>query len=98
MPTASQYQLTHQELTEAIIKAVGVHEGKWQLMVTFGFGALNTGPSETEVMPGGLVAVQKVGIAQATPESPAALVVDAAEVNPAPQAEARPTGKRRARA
>jgi hypothetical protein len=91
MPTASQYLLTHQELTEAIIKTLGLHEGKWQLMVTFGFAALNTGPNEAEVMPGGIVAVQKVGVTLATGESPAGLVVDAASVNPAPRTAAKRT-------
>jgi hypothetical protein len=83
MATASQYLLSPRELTEAIIKTANVHEGKWALMVTFGFGALNTGAMETEVFPTGLVAVQKVGIQLAEADAPAALVVDAAEVNPA---------------
>jgi len=85
MPTnASQYLLSPRELTEAIIKSVGVHEGKWMLMVTFGFGAINTGPSESEVIPSGVVGVQKVGIQLADSNSPSGLVVDAAEVNPKP--------------
>lgn len=91
MPTASQYHLTHQELTEAIIKTVGVHEGKWQLMITFGFAALNGGPNENEIMPSGIVGVQKVGITEASAESPAGLVVDAAKVNPAPRTAAKRT-------
>jgi hypothetical protein len=89
MPTASQYFLTHRELTEAIIMAVGVHEGKWALAVTMGFAAAHAGPNENEVNPTGMVAVQKVGIQLAEQGSPAGLVVDAAEVNPAPRSTKR---------
>jgi|tagenome__1003787_1003787.scaffolds.fasta_scaffold19633840_2 hypothetical protein len=85
MPTASQYILDPKELVEAIIKQTDVHEGKWVLMVMFGFGAANAGASENEVLPTGIVSVQKIGIQLAGADSPAGLVVDAAEVNPTPR-------------
>jgi hypothetical protein len=83
MPVASQYLLTARELTEAIVKATGVHEGKWVLVASFGFAAVNTGPNENEVFPTAMAALQKVGIQLADAGSPSGLVVDAAEVNPA---------------
>jgi hypothetical protein len=84
MPVANQYSLSNRELTELIIKASDVHEGNWYLMVTFGFGALNAGQNEDDVVPTGLVSVQNIGIHRADEKTPAAMVVDAAQVNPAP--------------
>jgi hypothetical protein len=82
MPEISQYQFTHKELLVALVKQAQLHEGKWQLMVTFGLGAANMGPTPETVVPGAAVAVQGVGLTRAVPESPPALVIDAAEVNP----------------
>ncbi len=83
MPTANQYALTHKELTELIIKQAGVHEGKWILMLSFGFTAGNFGPTEDDVLPGGVAIVQSVGIQRVEVDSPSGLIVDAAKVNPA---------------
>jgi hypothetical protein len=83
MPEASSYKFTHKELVEMMIKKIDLHEGRWMLMATFGFGAINGGPSSDEVVPTGMVGLQALGIQQATNESPASLVADAAEVNPA---------------
>ncbi|MCL6739882.1 hypothetical protein LZ518_01845 [Sphingomonas sp. RB56-2] len=82
MPTANQYSLSHRELTEIIIKHADVHEGKWMLMATFGFNAGNFGPSENDVLPGAVVAIQQLGIQRAEAGAPAGMIVDAAEVNP----------------
>jgi hypothetical protein len=73
----------HKELLLALVKAAGLHEGKWQLIMTFGLAGMNVGPSEAEVVPGATVAITGIGLQKATPESPTALVIDAAEVNPA---------------
>ena len=59
MPEADQYSFTFKELTELMIKKVGIHEGRWMLQVTFGFGAMNGGPSPDQIMPTGVVGVQK---------------------------------------
>jgi hypothetical protein len=85
MSNATQYKLKHKELVELLIKANGVHEGRWMLNVDFGMAPGNFGPSENEISPGIMVAVQSVGIQRDTnPASPLtdALVVDAAVVNP----------------
>jgi hypothetical protein len=34
---------------QALTKQAGLHEGKWQLVMTFGLGVMNMGPIETEV-------------------------------------------------
>ena len=83
MPEISQYQFKHREVAEALVKQAGLHEGKWQLVMTFGMGATNLGPSPEEVSPGAALAVTSVGLTRATDTSPPPLVVDAAEVNPA---------------
>jgi hypothetical protein len=83
MPEIEQYKFKHKEVVELLIKSAGLHEGKWQLALEFGLAALNMGPSPDEVVPGAAVAVVSIGLQRANPESPPALVADAAVVNPA---------------
>jgi hypothetical protein len=83
MPEIDQYTFKHQEVVEALIKKAGLHEGKWQLSVNFGLAGINMGPSESEIVPAAAVGVLSIGLLRAKPESPSALVVDAAVVNPA---------------
>ena len=73
----------YSEVIEALIKKAELHEGKWQLIVSFGLAAANMGPSPAEMVPGAAVAVTSIGLTRAVAESPASLVVDAAVVNPA---------------
>ncbi len=82
MPEVNQYTFRHKEVAEALVKQAGLHEGRWQLTMTFGLGAANMGPSPEEAVPGAAVAVQSIGLQRAAPDSPEALVVDAAQVNP----------------
>lgn len=93
MPEASQYSFSHKELVELMIKKANIHEGTWMMMVTFAFGALNGGPTPDQVMPTGMVGVQSIGIQKAPPDSPAPLVVDAAQVNPASSGKRRPSSR-----
>jgi hypothetical protein len=85
MPEINQYLFKHQEVIEALIKKAGLHEGKWQLIVNFGFGAANMGPTPAAMTPGAAVTVQAIGLQKAAPESPEVLTADAAVVNPAPK-------------
>ena len=89
MAEPTQFTLTHRELVELIIKSANVHEGRWVLSVTFGFVPGNFGPSQDQVSPGTIVAVNQVGIQRELPEMmmPPGLTVDAALVNPAPKGE-----------
>jgi hypothetical protein len=84
MPEPSQYMFKYKEIAEALVKQAGLHEGKWQVIMTFGLGAANMGPSEAEIVPGAAVAVTGIGLGKAVDGSPEALTVDAAVVNPAP--------------
>jgi hypothetical protein len=84
MPEVSQIEFTHQELVTQLIKAAGLHEGKWMLLVNFNFSAGNFGASATEAFPGAIVAVSKIGLVRATEDAPDGLVVDASLVTSAP--------------
>lgn len=83
MPEPTQFVFNHQEALAALIKAAGLHEGKWQLIVQFGFAGMNVGPKDTEMFPAALVTISSIGLQRATKESPVALTADAAIVNPA---------------
>lgn len=82
MPEANQYLFKHQEVLELLIKKAGLHEGKWQLIVAFGFTPANMGTTDDQVVPGVAVGIQNIGLLKAQPESPKALTADAAVINP----------------
>lgn len=84
MAQVNQYTLSHKELAEAIIKELGIHEGRWSVIVNFNFRGANVGFEEGVAYPTGLVSISTVGITRADHSTPANLVVDAAEVNPVP--------------
>ena len=80
MPEVTQIAYKHAELITLMLKDRGIHEGHWMLLVNFGFGAGNTGASESEAVPTALVGIQQIGLMRAPAQS--ALTVDAALVNP----------------
>jgi len=83
MPEVNQYTFKYQEVLEALIKKADLHDGKWQLIMTFGLVAANMGATAAELVPGAAIAVTGIGLQKAGPESPEALTADAAVVNPA---------------
>jgi hypothetical protein len=82
MPEVSQFAFKHKELLELMVKKADLHEGKWMMLVNFGFAAANFGPTPEEISPGGIVVVSSIGLQKATDDAPPSLVIDAAEVNP----------------
>lgn len=86
MPDVQTYTFSHLELLELMVKASGLHEGEWMLTINFGLAAGNYGPSSEDVLPGGLLLVQNIGITRAGADAPKALTLDAAKVNPRPSA------------
>lgn len=62
MAESTQYSFTHKELVEMLAKKAGVTEGRWQLLVTFGFTAGNMGPDDKNLNPAAFVAVSNIGI------------------------------------
>ncbi len=89
MPEINQYTFSHRELTELMIKASNIREGKWLLAINFGLAAGNFGPNENDISPGAVVAITSIGLQRAQEVSPPALVVDAAKVNSTPNAKAK---------
>jgi hypothetical protein len=84
MPEINQLHFSNQELVELMLKNANIHEGKWVISMLFGFAGGNFGPTESEMTPGAVIGVQKIGLQRATAETPPAMVVDASLVNPAP--------------
>jgi hypothetical protein len=82
MPEINQIFFTHKELLELLIKQAGVHEGRWILSAAFGFTAGNFGPAPEQMAPGAIVAITQVGIQRAARDTPDAMAMDAAVVNP----------------
>ena len=84
MPDISSYTFTHKEILDLMIKASGLHEGRWMLQMNFAFTAGNFGPTDDTVLPGAIVAVNHLALAKAPDGAPGGLVADAAKVNPKP--------------
>lgn len=80
MPETSQIAFSHKEVVEALIKSQGIHEGIWRIVIKFGLGAANTGPSESELHPTAMIPVLEIGIQRAEKETN--IAVDASKVNP----------------
>lgn len=87
MPEISQITLSHRELTEMMIKAQNLHEGKWRLIVVFGIqGANLVPPGSNEIFPAAVIPIQKIGLQKAKDdEKEDSITVDAAKVNPLPK-------------
>jgi hypothetical protein len=91
MAEANQYVFTYKEVVESLIKHQGLHDGVWSLLIKFGIGAANLGPSDDALIPTAMVPVLELGLMKGTKENN--LAVDAAKVNPA-QSKAPPPARR----
>jgi hypothetical protein len=80
MPEIKMIALSHKEVTEALIKYQGLHEGIWQLYVEFGIAAANVAFGAEENFPSAIVPIKKIGLHRVEKETPLAL--DAAKINP----------------
>lgn len=91
MPEPTQITFTHKEAVTALLKAQGIHEGIWALLVNFGLKAMNVGATEDDLQPSAIVPVLNIGLQRV--EKVNNVSVDAAEVNPK-QPRVRPAKKR----
>lgn len=82
MAEPTQYAFDFKEVTTALIKAQGLHEGLWALNFEFTLTAGNLGPSPSEAKPGALLLINKLQISRQPDGVSDANVVNAAEVNP----------------
>lgn len=83
-------------LTELLIRNHGLHEGFYELSVTFDITGGVFGFNEKQPQPGVACVFGGVGIARV--EAPTERSVDAAIVNPAPVTKAKPTGRKPSKA
>jgi hypothetical protein len=82
------------ELTAALVKHYGLHEGLYDLYLEYQFAFGNFGPSASQVVPSAVVGLSKLGVTKVAQTGP--LTVDASEVNPAqPVARPKRSGKTR---
>lgn len=82
MAEVSQYNFSHKEMIETLIRKQGLNEGIWSLSFQLGFGATQV-PSPTgssEPIPAAIVSIMSIGLQKTDKEGPLAL--DAAKVNP----------------
>lgn len=80
MPETSKIEFTHKEVVEALLKKQGIHQGIWGIYMEFRLAAINSGPSDEDLMPTAMVPVTKIGIHQVDRIN--SLSVDASVVNP----------------
>jgi hypothetical protein len=85
MAEVDTYGFDLREVTTALIKQQGVSEGLWMLAFEFNLGAGLAGSTKEEVRPMAFVQINKISLVRQK-EIPGGhnLVVNAAEVNPAP--------------
>jgi hypothetical protein len=90
MAEVTQFTFDLRELTTALIKQQGLHEGLWLIAFEFGMGAGIIGPTPEDARPTGFFQVVKVQLVKQTqiPVPHPQLTVNAAEVNPAPATRA----------
>ena len=84
MGKANQYIFEFTEVTTALIKQQGLHEGIWSLQVNFGISAINidTPANPGKVLPAAIVPIRQLCLVKTDKESN--LAIDAAKVNPKP--------------
>lgn len=83
--------LSTNDLAELLIRREGLHEGHFELAVTFNIVVANFKNPESGG-PGVLTMLGGVGLSKSAAPTPAS--VDAAVINPAPQSSSRPARKR----
>jgi len=80
------------DLTAALIRHYGLHEGLYDLYLEYQVAVGNFGPSASQVVPSTVVGLSKLGVTKVTEPGP--LTVDASEVNPVqPVARPKRSGK-----
>jgi hypothetical protein len=85
MAEVDTYGFDLREVTTALIKQQGIHEGLWMLAFEFSLGAGLSGPTKEEVRPLAFVQINKISLVRQNEISGSHnLVMNAAEINPAP--------------
>jgi hypothetical protein len=84
MAEPTQFSFTLEEVTQALIKHQGLHEGLWTLSIEFGLGSGIVGPTPTEGKPSAIVAVNRLQLVRPLDMQGEQLpfTQDASKVNP----------------
>lgn len=68
------------ELAVLLVRHNGIHQGLYDVSVEFQIGVGSVGPSPSDVLPGAMIGVNRIGLAKAPQEGPN--TIDAAKENP----------------
>lgn len=82
MAEPTQFSYSWSEITELLIKAQNIHEGKWMAAVEFTVSVGMMGQTPPNAFPGVLLFANSLQLTKAVDGAPANLIVDAAMVNP----------------
>lgn len=85
------HSLSWEEIARCIFRDKGITSGLWKVGVELGFAAANAGPSSSEIVPAGMVAVKAVVISLASEPGP--LTYDASQQPAAASARGRASAK-----
>jgi hypothetical protein len=80
MDNVSQFQFELMDVAKLLLAREGIKEGKWTLGVNFAIGTTIAGQTEDAARPTVLISVDRIIVQRAEPNTPRALVVDAAEL------------------
>ena len=85
------HSLSWEEIARCIFRDKGITRGLWKVGVELGFAAANAGPSSSEIVPAGMVAVKAIVISPASEPGP--LTYDASQQTAAGNARGRASAK-----
>ncbi|MFZ5524374.1 MAG: hypothetical protein ACOY9D_09890 [Pseudomonadota bacterium] len=74
------------EITEMLVKHLGLHEGLYDLSFEFQIGVGGIGPDPSSALPGAMFGIRRIGIINSNKQGTA--TVDAAKINPISAAKA----------
>jgi len=78
-----RYDVNCRELTVAILKLKGIHDGYWRLNIGFHFSGLDLNLNQQGVYPTAICQIRSAGIIRVgRPEAPDPMIVDAMTENP----------------
>lgn len=80
-PVPIESPLSIRDLTIALIKHYGLHEGHYDLLVEFRIAVGAIGPDPSSPSPGAMIGLSRVGLTKPAAIGP--ISIDAAAVNPA---------------
>ena len=89
MAEANQIIFTYKEVTTALLKQYGIHEGIWGIFVRFAIQGTNIGASDDTLAPAAIVPVIEIGLQKFDKINN--LSVDAAVENPGRRGEEKPS-------